>query len=184
MTQLAVSQANLIGISHGARVALALATEYPDRVTHLVLCSLGAQTSQRAQMTVQSWLHLLRLSGTEAMAWAALPAVFGEKFLKQHQHTLDMIVKAVVKRNRKKALIAQLEAILQYPPPNAAPAGFNLPTLILTGTQDLLVNPQDAQRLAALCNARHEQLSGIGHSIPAEAPRLFEKLVLEFLMQE
>ena len=94
-----------------------------------------------------------------------------------------MIVKAVVKRNRKKALMAQLEALLNYPPADGVPVGFNHPTLVLTGAEDPLVNSQSARRLADLCNARHEQLAGIGHSIPAEAPRLFKKLVLEFLMQ-
>jgi 3-oxoadipate enol-lactonase len=181
MTQLGIEKTNLVGISHGARVALALAIENPDRVARLVLCSLGAHTSQRSRITVKSWLQLLRISGLEAMAWAALPAVFGENFLKQHENSLDMIVKAVVKRNRKKALLAQLDALLQYPPLDAVPAGFDRPTLILTGAEDPLVPSEDAQRLVDLCKAHHEHLSGIGHSIPAEAPRLFEDLVLEFL---
>ncbi len=181
MAQLGIGHANLVGISHGARVALALAVECPDRADRLVLCSLGAQTSQRSQTVVLSWLHLLRLSGVEAMAWAALPAVFGDNFLKQHQNALDMIVKAVVKRNRKKALIAQLEALLHYPPSDAVPTGFKQPTMILTGAEDPLVIPENAEQLAYLCKGRHKLLAGIGHSIPAEAPRLFEKLVLEFL---
>ncbi len=184
MTQLGIDRANLVGISHGARVALALAVECPDMVARLVLCSLGVKTSQRSRTTVQSWRQLLHFSGMEAMAWAALPAVFGENFLKQHQSALDMIVKAVVKRNRKESLIAQLEALLQYPPPEDEPVGFNRPALILTGDEDPLVTPEDARQLARLCKAQHELLAGIGHSIPAEAPRLFEKLVLEFLAKK
>ncbi len=181
MGKLGIDRASLVGISHGSRVALAMATEYPDRVDRMVLCSLGAKTNQRSIATVRSWLQLLHLSGLEAMAWAALPAVFGENFLKQHQNSLDIIVKAVVKRNRKKALIAQLEAIFQYPPPDVRPMDFSRPTLIITGAQDPLVNLEDVERLADLCNAQHEQLAGIGHSIPAEAQAVFEKLVLEFL---
>ena len=180
MAELGIDRAHLVGLSHGSRVALAMATEYPDRVDRMVLCSLGAKPNQRSIATVRSWLQLLHLSGLEAMAWAALPAVFGEDFLKQHQNSLDMIVKAVVKRNRTKALIVQLEAILQYPPPDIRPMDFNRPTLVISGEQDPLVNLEDVQQLADLCNAQHEQLAGIGHSIPAEAPRQFEKLVLEF----
>ena len=183
IAHLGIGKASLVGLSHGARVALALAIEYPDLVERLVMCSLGAQTSQRSLSTVQSWLQLLRISGMEAMAWAALPAVFGEKFLNQHQNALDMIVKAVVKRNRKKALMAQLEALLEYPPADGVPVGFNRPTLILIGAEDPLVKSEDAEQLADLCKGRHKLLAGIGHSIPAEAPRRFEKLVLEFLMQ-
>jgi pimeloyl-ACP methyl ester carboxylesterase len=184
MTQLGIDKAHLVGISHGARVALAMAVECPEMVDRMVLCSLGAKTDQRGKVTVRSWLQLLHLSGLEAMAWAALPTVFGEKFLKQHQNSLDMIVNAVVKRNTKRALIAQLDAILQYPPPDGMPAVFDRPTLIITGAEDPLVNSEDVERLADLCDARHEKLAGIGHSIPAEAPRVFEKRVLEFLTEK
>jgi pimeloyl-ACP methyl ester carboxylesterase len=181
MEKLGIATANLVGISHGSRVALAMATEYPDMVDRMVLCSLGANITPRSKATVRSWLQLLHISGLEAMAWAALPTVFGENFLKQHQNSLDMIVKAVVKRNRKKALIAQLEAILQYPPPDVLPVDFNRPTLVISGEQDPLVNLADVRQLADICKAQHEQLSGIGHSIPAEAQKVFEQLVLEFL---
>ena len=184
MAELGIDRANLVGISHGARVALAMATEYPDRVDRMVLCSLGAKTNQRSKATVRSWLQILHISGLEAMAWAALPTVFGENFLKQHQNSLDMIVKAVVKRNRKKALIAQLEAILKYPPPDRMPVGLNRPTLIITGAEDPLVNLEDVERLADLWNAQHKQLAGIGHSIPAEARRVFERVVLDFLTHQ
>jgi pimeloyl-ACP methyl ester carboxylesterase len=181
MAQLGIDKAHLVGISHGARVALAMAVEYPQMVDRMVLCSLGAKTDHRAKVTVRSWLQLLHLSGLEAMAWAALPTVFGEKFLKQHQYSLDMIVNAVVKRNRKRALIAQLDAILQYPPPDSMPAVFDRPTLIITGAEDPLVKSEDVERLADLCDAQHEKIAGIGHSIPAEATHEFEKLVLGFL---
>ncbi len=184
MAKLGIDRASLVGISHGSRVALAMAAEYPDRVDRMVLCGLGARASQRSMAAVRSWLQLLHLSGLEAMAWAALPTVFGENFLKQHQYSLDMIVKAVVKRNRKKSLIAQLEAILQYPPPDVMPVDFNRPTLVITGAQDPLVNVADAERLADLCKAQHKQLPGIGHSIPAEARPVFEKMVVEFLMPQ
>ncbi len=176
-----IDKAHLVGISHGARVALALAIECPQLVDHMVLCSLDAKTNYRSKVTVRSWLQLLQLSGLEAMAWAALPTVFGEEFLRQHQKTLKMIVNAVVKRNNSRALIAQLDAILQYPPQDNVPKDFSRPTLIITGSQDPLVSGKDVERLADLCDAQHVELSGVGHSIPAEAPRMFEKVVLNFL---
>ena len=45
------------------------------------------------------------------MAWAALPTVFGNNFLEQNQKILNKIVKAVVKRNSKKALVDQLDSV-------------------------------------------------------------------------
>jgi pimeloyl-ACP methyl ester carboxylesterase len=182
-THLGIEKAHLVGISHGARLALALANDDPQMVDRLVLCSLGANTNYRSRAAVQSWMKILQLSGIEAMAWAALPTVFGSNYLRHHHKAMAMIVAAVAKRNNEKALIAQLEAILRYPSPSHMPQNFNLPSLILSGSEDALVSPGEARLLAEYCNARHEELTGVGHSIPAEAPRIFEKLVLDFLTE-
>ena len=179
-----IDKASLIGISHGARLALALAHDAPQIVDRLILCSLGAGTNYRSRVTIQAWIKLLQLSGLEAMAWATLPTVFGNEFLRLQHKALSMIVAAVVKRNDTSALLAQLEALLQYPNPEPLPGSFARPTLIMSGAEDPLVSTAEAVQLARLCNARHEELSGIGHSIPAEAPRLFERIVMAFLTDD
>ena len=180
---LAVDKAHLVGMSHGAWVALAFSAEFPEMVDHLVLCSLSAKTNDRSRAIVRSWLEVLRLSGLEAMAWAALPTVFGNSFLNQHQKILDKIVDAVVLRNSRRSLIAQLEAVLRYPSPYSMAEKLNQPTLVISGAEDPIIDPGDVRQLVDLCKARHEELSGIGHSIPAEAPRIFEKIVLSFLSE-
>ena len=180
LVHLAVDRAHLVGVSHGARVAMAFATRYPTMVNCLVLCGLGASVEGRPRAIVKSWLKILQLSGIEAMAWAALPVVFGTLFLNDHRRILDNIVNAVVRRNHRRALDIQLEAILAYPPPGQLPADFDRPTMVLSGTQDLLAEPENARQLADLCRGRHHLLTGAGHSIPAEVPELFAKLVLDF----
>ena len=180
---LTVDKAHLVGISHGAWVALAFSAEFPEMVDHLLLCSLSAKTNDRSRTIVRSWLEILRLSGLEAMAWAALPSVFGNRFLNQHEKILDKIVNAVVLRNSRKSLIAQLEAVLQYPAPDSMTENLSQPALVISGAEDPLINSDEARRLADLCRGRHEELSGIGHSIPAEAPQVFEKMVLGFLIE-
>jgi pimeloyl-ACP methyl ester carboxylesterase len=183
LEHLTVSKAHLVGISHGAWVALAFSAEFPEMVDHLVLCSLGARTKDRSRAIVRSWLEILRLSGLEAMAWAALPYVFGNSFLNQHEKILDKIVDAVVLRNSKRSLIAQLEAVLQYPAPGSMTINLSHPPLVISGAEDPIIDPGDVRQLADHCRARSEELSGIGHSIPAEALRIFEKMVLEFLTE-
>jgi pimeloyl-ACP methyl ester carboxylesterase len=180
LEHLSVDQAHLVGISHGARVALEFALEFPKMVNQLVMCSISAQTSDRCRAIIRSWLEILKLSGLKAMAWAALPVVFGNQFLRDHQKIIDKIVSAVELRNSRNALIAQLDAVLNYPAPDRIPTDFDNPTLIITGSQDPLVEPDDVRQLAYHCHATHKQLAGIGHSIPAEAPEIFQNLVLEF----
>ena len=181
LAYLAIDKVHLVGISHGARVALEFAAEFSRMVEKLVLCSISARTSERCMAFVRSWLEILSQSDLRAMAWAAVPAVFGNRFLKHHQKTLDKIVNAVVLRNSKTSLLAQLDAALRYPQSESIPPDFDIPTLIVTGSEDPLIDSDDVRRLADLCKARHVQLDGIGHSVPAEAPELFEQMVFEFL---
>jgi pimeloyl-ACP methyl ester carboxylesterase len=180
LAHLTVEKAGLVGISHGARLALEFTLEFPDKVDRLVLCSVSGQTSDRCRSIVRSWLEILKISDLRAMAWAALPSVFGNKFLKDHEKILDKIINAVVIRNRKEALMAQLEGVLNYPPPLRTPAEFNVPALVISGSEDPLIETEDVRRMVHRLHAEHKQLDRIGHSIPAEAPQVFQKLVLEF----
>jgi len=184
LAHLAIDKVHLVGISHGARVALRFAAEFPRMTEKLVLCSISARTSERCRAFVRSWLEILQRSDVEAMAWAAVPAVFGNRFIKHHQKTLDKIVNAVVQRNSRTSLLAQLEAALRYPQSESISRDFNIPTLLVTGSEDPLVVSGDIRQLADSCKAHHIQLKNVGHSVPAEAPDLFEQMLLEFLSSE
>ena len=181
LKHLRVEKAHLIGLSHGANVALAYADHSPECIDQLVLCSVGARQTCRARLILQSWLKVLKSSDLETLTWVSLPVAFGENFLKQQQRILDPIVKAIVKRNKKQALIAHLEAISSYPPLSQIGQNVHRPVLVLSGSDDLLVAESDARELAMVCGGRHDHLTGIGHSIPAEAPEVFTKTVLQFL---
>lgn len=178
---LMVEKVCLVGLSHGAKVALAYAVHSPECVDRLVLCSVSAEQTCRAKLILRSWLGILRVSDLETLAWASLPVAFGENFLKQNEKILNKIVKAIVKRNRKEALIAQLEAITAYPSMSQIARDVHSPSLVLSASDDPFVTEAGARQLAVLCNGQHNHTIGIGHSIPAEAPEFFSKTVLQFL---
>jgi len=184
LDHLGVEKAHLVGLSHGAKVALAYAAISPERIARLGLCSIGAEATCRARLIVRSWLQILKRSGLEAMVWVSLPLVFGEVFLKQKERILDSIVKAIVARNTEEGLIAQLEAMTAYPPLSQIVQNVHAPCLIISASDDPLVTEEGARELAGLCSGRHEHIVEIGHSIPAEAPELFNKTILEFLWSD
>ena len=179
--ELGIHQTHIIGISHGARVALALADSHPELVARMVLCSISTRSTFRAKMTVRSWYEILRRHSLDAMVWAAVPYVFGRKYLKANAKILDRIVKTIVRRNRTEALRAHLEALQNYPPLSNSLKKTPFLTLLLTGEDDPLVTSQGAQEMAEVCGARHRELKAVGHSLPAEAPELFMELVSDFL---
>lgn len=177
-----VEKAHLVGLSHGAKVALAFAANTPERVNRVVLCSVGARSTSRGRLAVKSWLEILKGSGLPAMMRAALPLVFGENFLKQKENTLENIAQAMVKRNSREALAAQLEAMAAYPPSYRIASNFHgIQCLVMSGSDDPLVSEGEARRLAGLCDGRYEKMAEVGHSFPFEAPESFSATVRAFL---
>ncbi len=183
LDHLEIKETHLAGLSHGAYVALAFALRFPDFVGRLVLCSTGLKTSGKIKKIMRSWLEILKCEGLEALARAVLPVVFGKEFLKTNIKITDKMIEAFVLRNKKDALIAQFETINKYPSHRSHVKNFKCPALFISGSQDSLVNPKEAKELADLCGGRHLEIPEAGHSIPVEAPDLFNKLVLNFLAQ-
>jgi pimeloyl-ACP methyl ester carboxylesterase len=180
LAHIGLQKALLVGLSHGAHVALSMAAKNPAQVDRLVLCSMAAEPSARTRTVVQSWIKILQAAGLEAMAWAALPTIFGEAYLAENRRILDKMVKAVATRNRADALLAHLEAMTRYPPPSLRSAPIRHPTLVISGEQDPLVSPDGAARLAALCRSTHQLLPQSGHTVPIETPHLFNQALAAF----
>jgi len=180
---LKIKKAHFLGLSHGTYIALSLASSMPDLVDRLVLCSVGEKMNDQAKIIIRSWLEILQLSGLRSLGWAVLPVVFGKDFLKQNERMIDKIVEAIVVRNNKNALMAHLKAIKNYPVPGSLGKKINCPALIISGSQDYIANTAGTIKLANLCRGHHQEIPNVGHSIPAEAPELFNKAVLNFLTQ-
>lgn len=181
LRHLGVGKANPVGISHGAGVALAFAAQNTDMVERAVACSITARRTNRAKLFVKSWIQVLEYCGVNAMIQAALPVFFGEKFLRENDAMLDKIMRALVRRNSKEGLTAHLQAVETYPPLARIAPNVNCPVLVLSGSDDPLTPPAGARELAELCRGRHEILEGAGHSIPAEAPKLFAKIIKDWV---
>jgi 3-oxoadipate enol-lactonase len=179
--ELEIHQSHIVGISHGARVALTLAGNQPELVARMVLCSISTHSTYRARMIVRSWLEILQRHSLDAMVWAAVPHVFGSQYLKQNAKILERIVKTIVRRNHGQALRAHLEAMHRYPPLRAGISRTPFLTLVLSGEDDPLVTAEGSREIAQICGGRYQELQGIGHSIPAEAPDLFAKMLSDFL---
>ncbi len=181
LDHLNAQQTHLIGISHGAYIALRLAAVAPRLVNRLVLCSIGKDSQEHVKLIVRSWLEILQNTDLKTMAWAALPLVFGKRFLNQNKDILDKIVSAIEARNKKEALIAHFKAISDYPSPQIFLKIIQCPTLVISGSDDPIVRQQEARQLAKDCHGRHEIFPKTGHSIPVEAPALFRQVAIGFL---
>ncbi len=178
--ELDIHQTHLVGISHGARVALAMADQTPELAARMILCSLSTRATFRANMIVRSWYEILQRHSLDAMVWAAVPHVFGRNYLRKNVKVLERIVKTIVRRNKTESLRAHLTAMQKYPPliNNLKETPFLV--LVLTGEDDPLVTKEGGLEIARICGGRHEEIKGVGHSIPAEAQDQFLDMVRDF----
>ena len=181
LDHLDIARAGLMGLSHGARVALATARRFPDRVTRLMLLSLDLDTGMRARLTMASWRTILSECGLEALMRAMLPVVFSEAFLRQEARVLDKIVEALVQRNDAAKLNRLLAALGDYPPVAATLPEPGPPARVLAGADDPLVSSTGARALAERLQGSFRLLENTGHSIPAETPQgLLEEMTNVF----
>lgn len=181
LAHLKIHPTHLVGLSHGARVALSHAAACPSDVLRLVLCGIGARDSRKTRHIIDSWHAILEAGDLAAMAEAILPKVFGSAFLKKYNAIMTDIAAAVVERNQKDALLAQLKTLPAYPPPASKHIEGPIDCLVLVGDQDPLVTTAEAAELAAHLQADHQVIPNAGHSLPVEAPDEFSSRVLNFL---
>lgn len=181
LDDLHVEKANMAGVSHGAYLACAFAAALPKRTERLVLFSVGANRSCRAEIIIKSWAEILKCAGLECMARASLPIIFGEDFLKKNKEIIDGMVRAAVRRNNRESLLAHLEAMIAYPPLSQTAYMIRSPCLVISGSDDPMVPASEAQELADLCKGKYKQIIGAGHSVPAEVPERFHNILGDFL---
>ena len=172
---------NLVGLSHGALLAYAMARHKPDMVSRLVLCSIGVHPPIRARLIVRSWLPIVETGGLEPMVRAVLPHVFGKVYLAQQSKQLERVAKTIVRRNRRESLVAHLSAMTAYPSLRSMLEKMAVPLLVLCGSDDPLVSVDGAKAVAEKSGGRCLVIKDVGHSIPVEAPKLFLNTLQQFL---
>lgn len=171
----------LLGFSHGARVALRAAANHGTFFSALIIVSCGSEMTARRKAHVQSWKECLELGGLRAMAWASLPNIVGGKILEKFPD-LEFLVKSTETRNRKEGLLAVFEGMATYPPPREDATRVTIPTLIMRGGEDPLVEARDVENLCRwIPHARAGTFEDCGHTLPLEEPRRFVAAIQEFL---
>ena len=184
LNHLAIAHCGLVGLSHGARVALAAAGKLERRIAGLVLLSIGLSSSARMARAVAAWREALASGGLDALMHAMLPLVFGERFLLEHNSIMTKFAEALVQRNDEEKMARLLSAFDSYPSVESILSAHRLPSLVMTGEDDPLVSGDQARALAEQLGGNFRSLPGIGHSIPAEAPDVLMREIEVFFELE
>lgn len=176
--------AHLLGHSMGGMVALECALRYPEAVGRLVLAASAARNPARNNRLFQDWAAAYG-DGTAPDAWVRtiLAWIFSERFF-EHQEQVNAVVdyqRAYPWPQSAAAFAAQVQAIASF---DAGPAlqRVTVPTLVLAGSDDILLAPHHSRALAEqIPGASLKILENAAHSLALEQPEHFVAEVARFL---
>jgi 3-oxoadipate enol-lactonase len=180
MRELELDRAALVGNSFGGAVALRAALVAPAAVSALALISSPAPG--------------LEPSSQLEAAWEAEEAALADDDLDGAVESVLSVwvperLHPIVRPMQARAFALQAEAgddLAEAPDPlEEHPELLEriaVPTLVAAGEHDMSDFIEGAEAMAAaLPNARHEVIPGVGHLAPLETPEAFRELLLPFL---
>jgi pimeloyl-ACP methyl ester carboxylesterase len=163
---------SLVGHSMGSLTALECAARFPERIACIALVGtavpmpvsdslLGAARDKEAKAIsmINSWSH----SALGTMGGNRVPGIW-----------LLGASKRLMERQKPGVLHTDLAACNAYMHGLEAAASLQCPTLIISGSRDLMTSPKVAAKLASViptsCKPQYITLQGAGHALMGEEP--------------
>ncbi len=185
---LKIDKALVFSLSMGGMIALELARVASGRLQALLLGCTHAGGVQRVQPSPEA-VALLMNNGTlsrEEILWKNTPLFFSKKFQAENSKEIERHyrVQLMAPLQPEYAFQAQLMAIYQFDCTRSLGKIQN-PALIITGTEDVLIPPQNALYLAKhLPNSELVQIPGAGHALHVECRDLLNRTAHAFFKEQ
>jgi 3-oxoadipate enol-lactonase len=177
-----VEQADVLGVSMGGLIAQELVLAHPDRVRRLVLgCTHpGGRDAVRMDPAAATMLMDRTPRTAREAAEASVPFLYAEDTSRDDIATdLDIRVRFPM---RASAYWGQLDAMRQHEGTLSRLPNVASPTLLIHGTADKLVQPGNAERIAAaIPSSRIAWLEGAGHVFWTDRTEQTVQVVTGFL---
>ncbi|HEX9122789.1 MAG TPA: alpha/beta fold hydrolase [Actinomycetota bacterium] len=170
LDELRIERAHLYGQSFGGMVAQELVLRHPQRVGALVLACTHAGGG-----------HVVR---TRAKVPKDRPylALYAPRFAAEHlEHVLEDLRVGARNPQAPHAGKRQWEAVQGFDAHDRLPE-IMAPTLVLHGSEDMMIDPENARVLASrIPGAELRLLEGAGHLYHSEQAERADEIVLDFL---
>ncbi len=177
---LQIDRAHVFGFSMGGMVAQELALAHPDRIATLTLAATtagGPQSRETSGAIVQALTAAVLSGDRERVLRTAYDLLFGAAFVSDRAN-YDAFAASV--RGATPSIFVlreQLAAVVAHDTYGRL-RGLALPTLVLHGTEDQILDAVNGDLIASLVPAaRLELLDGAGHLLFWEQPERVAQLV-------
>jgi pimeloyl-ACP methyl ester carboxylesterase len=181
MDALDLSSADLIGHSMGAMIAQEIALGHPDRVNRLVLVSGDCGGRHAVRMSREVWQTLIDKRGNlQEQAERMFSILFPPQWLRENDPW--NACPAVYETTPEENTARQRETLWSWDGTCDRLPEIRSPTLVVTGTDDVIILPENSVLLARrIPGARLVQFPDGGHGLMYQFPDEFSDVVLSFL---
>ena len=177
-----VDAAHVQGASMGGAIAQIVGVRHPMRVRSLVLACTACRNPEWRRELLTEWADGVERDGMAALTGEGLRWLVGPRLQRRFGVWLNLMARILLQATPEN-FVAQTRAILDIDDDVRFELGsIRAPTLVITGTQDLLTPLGDAEELEELiAGSRLFELRGAGHSLMVEAPNAYNRAVVDFL---
>lgn len=173
-----IERAVLVGNSAGGAIALEAALTMPERIAGLVLISPAVYRGGGAPAWSRWLLRTPQLERIGPLLMRQLGGEPGERLLRSAYADPERLRPEVLEAYRRAARVRDWDRALwelvkasREPRLEGRLGGVDVPTLVVTGAEDVIVPPEQSRRLAeALPRARLVELPACGHVPQEECP--------------
>lgn len=180
---LGLSKPHVMGHSMGGTIAQAIGIYHNDKVGKLALSATAAKWRRAMLWGLKShWEMRQQNIDFLALIDAVLPWVYGEAFLSDDEQ-VDAARQLIVEHPYPQSLddqIRQYQALLTFDSREYL-SSIKAPTLILSGEEDLLSLPRDADYLHQHIKGSKRLTLPCAHALHLELPSDFCKALIDFL---
>ena len=165
----------------GAMIAQEIALRHPDRVKRLILVSSDCGGRYAVRMSREVGQTLTDRSGSlQEQAERMFSILFPQKWLREHD-PWDACPE-VYETTPEESTARQREMIWSWDGTYDRLPSLRSPTLVVTGTSDVIIPPENSVTLARrIPDARLVQFPDGGHGLMYQFPDGFSDVVLSFL---
>jgi len=189
---LRIDRAHVFGVSMGGMIAQHLALNYPARVQSLILASTSSvwEHPKFVAPTQEVLMQFVKPpSGDPAQDmrdgwWISYPAAFIESHRDWLEHGLQKSLASVYPETPNYARELQMGAVLSSHNTYDKLSQIICPTLVQTGTEDVLIPPENSRMLAErIPNARLIEYPGYGHDMLGPCEEKATQDILHFVAE-
>jgi pimeloyl-ACP methyl ester carboxylesterase len=181
-----------VGNSMGGFISAETAIQFPARVARMVLVSAaGVTTSDLRSGPVLAGARLIAAIGTRMAAQSEkvvrrrhLRHLVYHTFIRHPTRIAPELLYEITRGSGRPGFVDALRAIMEYDFRDRLPE-IGCPTLIVWGTEDMLVPSSDADEYERLIpESRKVVFEDTGHMAMIERPQTFNDCLMEFLAEE